>query len=272
MNTKISACLIVYNEAKLIERCLQSIKNLADEIIVVHDGECTDQTLEIARKYTDKIFVKPHVGIAEPIRSFSYQTAIGVWILQIDADEYFDECEVEKIKLLTNSENCSAYNFKWELFDGQKPVYFPGLQKMCLFKKSSIKFQGLPQKMPDIEGKVCSVDIFLRHRPLYENISWAMANKKRKYWLASHVKYYFPELVQYECFNTTSDSWIEYTKKVKQHPLIYLILYPVKNLLGQLKNGLWRSRIGVNIALQQYVYYFSLYRQVWKMNRKLKSR
>ena len=41
----ISACLVVHNEEKLIGRCLESIKNLVDEIIVVHDGPCQDKTL-----------------------------------------------------------------------------------------------------------------------------------------------------------------------------------------------------------------------------------
>ncbi len=271
MSIKISACLVVYNEAKLIRRCLESIKNLVDEIIVIHDGECTDQTLEIVKNYTDKIYIKSHVGIAEPLRSFSYEVAEGPWILQIDADEYFDESEIDKIKNLANSESCNAYIFKWELFDGKKPVYFAGLQKMCLFRKDKIKFQGLPQKMPYVEGVVCGVGIFLRHRPAYNNISWATANKKRKYWLESHVKYFFPELVKYECFNTTPDSWVDYTKKVRQNSFLFLIFYPLKNLLGQLKNGLWRSWTGFNCALQQYVYYLFLYYRVWQMSRKLKS-
>ena len=41
----ISACLVVYNEEKVIRQCLDSIKGFVDEIILVHDGQCTDKTL-----------------------------------------------------------------------------------------------------------------------------------------------------------------------------------------------------------------------------------
>lgn len=266
----ISACLVVYNEEKLIERCLESIENLVDEIIIVHDGECKDNTLEIAERYTDKIFIKPHIGIAEPLRSFTYEQAKGEWILQIDADEYFYKEDVQRIKKILSNTDFDGYWLKWELWDGEEPIHFRGLQKLCFFRKNSISYQGLPQTAVTVNGKVGKADIFLRHRPNYENISWKTANAKRKYWLESHVKYFFPELVEYHCFNDIIDSWVDYTKKVRRNPLFYLIFYPLKNFLGQLKNGSWKSRTGFNIALQQYVYYFSLYWIIWKMTKKLK--
>lgn len=264
MENKISACLVIYNEEKVLERCLESIKNLVAEIIVVHDGECTDKSLEIAKKYTDNIFVRPHIGIAEPHRSFTFTKARHNWILQIDADEYFDQADLKNISELIDSNSADGYWFKWEIWNGKKSVYVKGLKKLCFFKKDKIIYQGIPQKAVEILGVSKDVDIFLRHQPTNENFSWRNFNKKRNYWLESHVKYFFPELVSYQCFNTTPDSWIEYTKKVRRHPLNYLIFYPLKNLVGQLKNGLWYTRIGWHIALQQYVYYIDLYYRVWK--------
>ncbi len=267
---KISACIIVYNEEGLIDRCLKSIKDIADEIIIVHDGECSDKTLEIARKYTNKIFTKPHVGIAEPLRSFSYEKAQGEWILQVDADEYFDLEDVDKVKGLIQDNQTDAYNFKWELWNGREPIQLKGLQKMGLFRRGKIEYQGLPQTNVKVLGKVKLADIFLRHRPLYDNVSWKTAGRKRRYWMEVNARYFFPELVKYECFNTTADSWIEYTKKVRKYPLFYLFFYPLKNFLGQLKNGLGLSWIGMNALFQQYVYYFSLYWTIWKMEKKSK--
>ena len=43
----VSACLVVRNEGKMIDRCLRSLAAVADEIVLVHDGECEDDTLEI---------------------------------------------------------------------------------------------------------------------------------------------------------------------------------------------------------------------------------
>jgi Glycosyltransferases involved in cell wall biogenesis len=70
MRNKISACIVVYNEEKVIKRCLDSIKNVVDEIILVHDGPCKDRTLEIAKRYTNKIFIRPHVGMMESTSCF----------------------------------------------------------------------------------------------------------------------------------------------------------------------------------------------------------
>jgi glycosyltransferase involved in cell wall biosynthesis len=267
---KITACLVVYNEESVIERCLASIKDLVDEIIVVHDGECADKTLEICSKYTDKVFIRPHIGIAEPHRSFTYEKSSGDWIFQVDADEFIDAESIPKIRDLISSGSFSGYEFRWELWDGKKQVYFNGLRKLCLFRKGNIKYQGIPQTVVSVDKRKF-VDVVLHHKPKYENTSWKTFNKKRKYWLQSHVKYFFPEEVSFECFNDNPDSWVEYTKKVRRHPLFYTFFYPLKNLFGQLRNGLWRTWIGVNIALQQYVYYFDLYWSVWQEQKRIKT-
>ena len=49
----VSVVMVIYNEEKLFERAIGSFYDLVDEIIIVHDGKCIDQSLEIARKYTE---------------------------------------------------------------------------------------------------------------------------------------------------------------------------------------------------------------------------
>lgn len=266
----ISACLVVYHEEKIIKRCLDSIKDLVDEIIIVHDGECHDRTLEIAKKYTNKIFIRQHIGIAEPHRTFSYEQAVSDWILQIDADEFIDKKDIGAIKELLIDKEINGYWFQWEMWNGKKSIRLPGLIKLFLFRKNRFTYQGLPQTAVTVLGKTKKVDLLLHHQPLEENISWRTANKKRKYWLQSHVKYFFSDQVEYYCLGINIDSWLNYLNKVKKNPWLYILWYPLKNFLGQLKNGLWRSWVGFNIALQQYVYYLCLYWQIWKLNKKLK--
>ncbi|MBU4009168.1 MAG: glycosyltransferase family 2 protein, partial [Proteobacteria bacterium] len=82
----ISVCLIAKNEEKYIDQCLSSVKKIADEIIFVDTGS-TDKTVEIARKYTDKIYVHPWNDSFSEARNHYLEYATGEWIFQIDADE-----------------------------------------------------------------------------------------------------------------------------------------------------------------------------------------
>lgn len=271
-NQKISACLVTYNEEKVIGQCLSSLKGLVSEIIVVHDGQCSDRTIEIAKEYTDKVFVRAHVGVADEHRPFAMNQATGEWILRIDPDEFFDSVDIDKIRLLTTNDKVDGYIFKWEMWNGTKAVYFKGLEKFCLFRKKSSHFIGIPHQVDAVDGKIERVNITLHHRPPYNNIAWKSFLKKNKSWIPVHAKYFFPELVRhYECFNRTADDWISYAMRVRKHIVFYLVFVPIKNFLGQLKNGLWTSWAGINVVLQQYVHYFCLFWTIWKIESGLKK-
>jgi glycosyltransferase involved in cell wall biosynthesis len=86
MNTKLSVVLAVRNEEENIGRCLDSVKGIADEIIVV-DEHSTDKTVERAKKYGAKIFLEPHHEIFHITKQAALEKATGDWILQLDADE-----------------------------------------------------------------------------------------------------------------------------------------------------------------------------------------
>lgn len=263
----ITACLVVYNEEKVIETCLKSIAGFVDEIIVIHDGECKDATLEIARKYTDKVFVKGHVGMMEGHLVFAYKQATSDWLLRIDADEYLEAKDFATIKEKITNPKLGALICKWELWDGAKSIYFKGLEKMCFMRKSAYHYCGIPHEAGTTDLAVERADVTLRHRPAYNNVAWKSFLKKRAKWVPIHTEYFFPANISFECFNSSPSIWIKKTDNVKKHSLYYITIEPVKMLLGQLKNGLWMSWAGINVALQQYYYYLSLYFRIWKMKR-----
>jgi glycosyltransferase involved in cell wall biosynthesis len=86
----ISVVLATHNEAKNIARCLDSVKEWADEIIVV-DGESTDKTVALAKKYRAKIIPTTNKANFHINKQIAMDAAKGDLILQLDADEVVDE-------------------------------------------------------------------------------------------------------------------------------------------------------------------------------------
>jgi glycosyltransferase involved in cell wall biosynthesis len=85
MKNGISVLINTFNEEKNIQNCLESVK-WADEIILV-DMYSDDETVNIAKKYTDKIYFFEKCGYADPARNFALEKANCNWILVVDADE-----------------------------------------------------------------------------------------------------------------------------------------------------------------------------------------
>ncbi|MDP2672832.1 MAG: glycosyltransferase family 2 protein, partial [Nanoarchaeota archaeon] len=83
---KLSVVISAYNEELKINKCLESVKKIADEIIFV-DNSSTDKTLEIAKKYTSKIFVRENHKVLNINKNFGISKAEGDWVLYLDADE-----------------------------------------------------------------------------------------------------------------------------------------------------------------------------------------
>lgn len=83
---KLSICLATYNEEANIGACLESVKDIADEVIIV-DGSSSDKTVEIAKKYHAKVTVTENHPIFHINKQKAMDLARGEWILQLDADE-----------------------------------------------------------------------------------------------------------------------------------------------------------------------------------------
>lgn len=150
MNNSISACLIMKNEARTnemfknktnIEVCLDSLSKFCDEIIIIDTGS-TDNSIEIAKKYTNKIFSL----IEDPFnfsnaRNLSFSKATCNWILWQDMDDYYTEENIEKILQLKNNvlPNTSYKYFSW-YYDyrhkDNKPSYVFARDRLVLNDKT----------------------------------------------------------------------------------------------------------------------------------------
>ena len=95
----ISLCMIVKNEEKHLARCLDTVRDLMDEIIIVDTGS-VDRTKEIAARYTDRIYDFAWIDDFSAARNFAFSMAGCDYIYSADADEVLDEENHEKFRLL----------------------------------------------------------------------------------------------------------------------------------------------------------------------------
>lgn len=100
---KISVVLAVYNEEDNLKRCLESVKDLAEEIVVV-DGGSSDKTVEIAKEFKARVTIVDNPLIFHINKQKAIEKARGDWVLQLDADEAVTKLLSKEILKAVNSE------------------------------------------------------------------------------------------------------------------------------------------------------------------------
>ena len=94
--TTLSVCMIVKNESEVLGRCLDCIKDIADEIIIVDTGS-TDDTISIAQNYTSNIYKFQWIDDFSAARNYSFSKATMEYVMWLDADDIILEEDKEKI-------------------------------------------------------------------------------------------------------------------------------------------------------------------------------
>lgn len=95
----ISLCMIVKNEERILARCLDSVADLVDEIVIVDTGS-TDGTRELAARYTDKLYDFPWTDDFSAARNFAFSRASMEYIYSADADEVLSGENREQFRLM----------------------------------------------------------------------------------------------------------------------------------------------------------------------------
>lgn len=95
----LSVCMIVRDEEAVLERCLDCVRQFADEIVIVDTGSA-DGTVSIARRYTDKVYSFEWIYDFAAARNESYRHASMDYVMWLDADDVIEDGDIEKIKKL----------------------------------------------------------------------------------------------------------------------------------------------------------------------------
>lgn len=141
----VSVVVITRNEEENIERCLASVAPWADEIIVL-DDRSTDNTVEIAKRFTDKVFSRK-MDVEGTHRNYAYSLAKNGWVLSLDADEMASgELGTELGGLFKGPMKDKAYTIPIKTYIGKRWIRYAGwypAPKVRLFDKKSFRYEDV---------------------------------------------------------------------------------------------------------------------------------
>lgn len=245
---KISVVVLTKNEEKQIEGCLDSIR-WADEIHIIDSGS-TDQTLSIAKKYTDKIWLEESDDFSIK-RNLGLAKAKSQWVLYIDADERVTPQLQNEIRIVVEKDELAAYTIPRKNFYLGKE--WPFVEKIArLFQKERLKgWTGKIHESPIIEGKVGELQNYLLHHT-HRDLS-SMVDK------------------------TIEWSKIEAELRLKtKHPPVVWWRFP-RVMLTEfyrsyvMQSGWKAGTIGIIESFYQSFSIFITYARLWEMQRKIKD-
>lgn len=222
----ISLCMIVKNEEAVIGRCLASVKDIVDEMIIVDTGS-TDQTKEIVKKYTDKVYDFEWIHDFAAARNYSFSLATQDYILWLDADDVLlppDNLKFQQLKA-TLSPEVDAVNMFYNLSVNAQGIVSSRLRRNRLVKRTkNFKWIGAVHEYVEAYGNIISSDIGVTHQPIehdadrnlkiYEQrlIKGDVFSPRDLYYFANELKDHRllnRAIEYYQKFLATNQGWVE---------------------------------------------------------------
>lgn len=164
----VSAVIMTKNGADLVEGALKSVADWVDEIVVI-DGYSTDQTVEICRKYTDKIFQNRWDGYRFCTeRNLGNEKATSDWCFHVDPDERATpQFRDAVLKFLSKGTSFNAFEFRKKNFFLGHWMRFGGWfhYSLHLFRRGHAYYDGVIHESLIVNGKVGKLEAPVEHYP-----------------------------------------------------------------------------------------------------------
>lgn len=175
----LSAIVLSCNSEKKIGKCLDSLMDFADEIIVV-DGDSRDKTREIVDGYGAKFYSHKFLGSFANERNFGTDNAKSEWILQLDSDEIVSDEFKKKCDEVLPKTNMAAFKFlRKNAFLGHVFQYGGWYHwSQHLFKKGFAHYEGRVHEKMIVNGEVGELNADILHFP-FDTISEFIERQNR---------------------------------------------------------------------------------------------
>ena len=175
---KLSVIIITLNEEENLQRCLESVKRIADEIVVVDSGS-TDMTLEIAKKYKARIYSRKFDNYSNQ-KNYAVEKATGDWIFSLDADEEITPELGSGIQVALRQKDINGYFIpRKNIIFGQeiKHTRWSPDAHIWLWRKGKGSWKGEVHEEVDVKGWVANLKNAKIHFS-YARVSdfWKMMN------------------------------------------------------------------------------------------------
>lgn len=162
----LSLCMIVKDEEKTLSRCLNSVTSLVDEIIIVDTGS-SDNTKEIAKKFTDRIYEYTWKDDFASARNFSFSKATQDFIMWLDADDIIKQNELIKMielkkKLTTKTRAIKTKYVLSEKTDECAEIYI--LRERIVNRRRGYKWRNKIHEYLAIKDEVIFWDVSINHK------------------------------------------------------------------------------------------------------------
>ncbi|MDQ3239289.1 MAG: glycosyltransferase family 2 protein [bacterium] len=242
----VSVIILAKNEEKMILKCINSVKEIASEIIIIDNGS-TDKTVEIAKNNNCRVLLSADSSFSN-LRNIGLQNATFDWVLYIDADERVSpELTKEIIEVTQSSSNISGYILERTdyYFGRQRPVSSPMHR---LFKKDKLqKWNGELHETPQVEGSIGKLKnplIHLTHTDidsmLVNTSKWSKKEAQLRFdinhppivwWRLLRVMFtaFYGSFVKQKGYKCGTEGWVEALYQSTSIYLTYARLWELQN-------------------------------------------
>lgn len=230
----ISLCMIVKDEEHVLERCLESVKGIPDEIIIVDTGS-TDQTKQIANRWTKRVYDFKWVYDFSAARNEAFQHATMDYIFWLDADDVLMREEANRLRMLKNvlDQSVDAVSMKYHAdFDVQGNVTGSVIRHRLFKREKQYRWTGVVHEHIEVPSTdtIWASDIVVTHQPpnnerSIRNLDLYERYLKRGGTLTPHdLFHYGRELSMHERYEDAIDIFNTYLKTPGIAPDIRLFI------------------------------------------------
>ena len=217
----ISLCMIVKDEEENLGACLDSIKGVVDEIVIVDTGSM-DRTKDVARGYTDKVYDFIWIDDFAAARNFSFSKATKDYCMWLDADDIVPENGQKKLLLWKRQANGTedALMLPYAAgFDEKGKVGFCYYRERILKRERGFRWKGRVHEAIAVYGKVEYLDIIIEHhtkKHKYNNRNLRIYEKMKQENIPFETRdqfYYARELYYHKRYQEAEEGFQEFLKE-----------------------------------------------------------